>query len=211
MIIKDLINYGIMIKRKLKDLEHSASPDAAEIEFLHCKLNALNVLQNYAVNGDWTRDTSRDKYIALVRSKFDYKLIAQRFHTTRESLDVFAARQDKRLNGRIGEAFRLIEQDRITEGMDCFYALSGFFSLKEFEYKVSNLLPEPEQREDILVSDCSEEAAILRSLLRNSVQKQIDRADRDKLSYLVFLLNTNDRIFSEQKKELISRLRKEDE
>ena len=50
----------------------------------------------------------------------------------------------------------------------------------------------------------------MRSLLKDNLQKWLNRADREKLSYLVFLLTTNDKAFRKQKAELIGRLRKKD-
>lgn len=174
------------------------------------KLSALRQLWSYVRKGNWTRAASREKYLALVKSEFDYKLIAERFNTTRESLDVFAARQNKRLERTIGGALLLIEQDRIEEGLDCFYAATGEFSEGEFDYRVSELLPKTSQKDSFLVSDCGEEVNILRSLTKSNVQKWLNGADLDKLSYLVFLLNTKEEAFRQQRTELIGELRKKD-
>lgn len=174
------------------------------------KLSALRQLWSYVRKGNWTRAASREKYLALVKSEFDYKLIAERFNTTRESLDVFATRQNKRLERTIGGALRMIEQDRIEEGLDCFYAVTGEFSEGEFDYRVSELLPKTSQKDSFLVSDCTEEVGILRSLMKSEVKKRLSGADLDKLSYLVFLLNTKEEAFRQQRAELIGTLRKKD-
>lgn len=150
------------------------------------------------------------EYIALVRSKFDYKMIAERFNTTRESLDVFAARQNKRLKRAIGGALRQIEQNRLEEGLDRFYAQTGEFSATEIDYRVSELLPEMSQKNSFLLSDCGEEVEILRSLMKSNMQKRLNGADCDKLSYPVFLLNTEEEAFRQQRAELIGKLRKKD-
>lgn len=210
MIIKDLMNCGRETQRKLREFEADRVSDTAELDFLRRKLAALRELQNYFYNGDWTRKASREKYLALVKSKFDYELTAERFNTTRECLDVFAARQNKRLERAIGEALRLIRQNRIEDGLDCFYAATGEFSAGEFDYRVSELLPKMPQKDSFLVSDCAEEIRILRSLMKFNVQKWLNGADLDKLSYLVFLLNTKAETFRQQRAELISRLRKKD-
>lgn len=174
------------------------------------KLSVLCQLWSYVRRGNWTREASREKYLALVKSEFDYKLIAERFNTTRESLDVFAARQNKRLERTIGEALRLIEQDRLEEGLDCFYAATGEFSAGEFDYRASELLPKGSQKDSLLVSECAEEVNILRSLMKSNVQKRLNGADLDKLSYLVFLLNTKEDALRKQRAELIGELRKKD-
>lgn len=210
MIIQDLIKCGAETQRRLKELECSNSSDSGEAEFIRRKIAALRELQSYVFSGDWTRKASREKYIALVKSKFDYKLIAERFNTTRESLDVFAARQNKRLEAVIGEALRLIEQDRLEEGLDSFYSLSGLFSLGEFDYKPLELLSKYSQKDSFLVSDCAEEVEILRSLMKSEVEKRINSVDHGKLSYLVFLLNTKEEAFRRQRAELIDTLRKKD-
>ncbi len=210
MIIQDLIKCGAETQRRLKELECSNSSDSGEAEFIRRKIAALRELQSYVFSGDWTRKASREKYIALVKSKFDYKLIAERFNTTRESLDVFAARQNKRLEAVIGEALRLIEQDRLEEGLDSFYSLSGLFSLGEFDYKPLELLSKYSQKDSFLVSDCAEEVEILRSLMKSEVQKRLNGADCGKLSYLVFLLNNEDKVFEEQRRKLVQELQRKD-
>lgn len=210
MIIKDLKDCGKETQRRLKELEAAGVSDTAEIVFLRCKLAALRELQNYVYNGDWTRKASREKYIAFVKSKFDYELTAKRFNTTRECLHVFATRQDKRLERTIGEALRLIEQDRIEEGLDCFYAATGEFLEGEFNYCVSEMLPKVSQKDSFSVSDCAEEVNILRSLMKSNMQKWLNSTDCGKLSYLVFLLNTKEEVYRRQRTELIGKLRKKD-
>lgn len=111
---------------------------------------------------------------------------------------------------QIGEALWLIEQDRIEEGLDCFYAATGEFSEGEFDYRVSELLPKTSQKDSFLVSECGEEVDILRSLMKSNVQKRLNSADLEKLSYLVFLLNTKEEAFRQQRTELIGELRKKD-
>ncbi len=210
MIIQDLKKCGAETQRRLRELEGSSAPDLAELEFLRHKMSALRELQNYVQYGDWTRKASREKYFALFKSKFNYELTAEQFNTTRESLDVFAARQNKRLERTIGGALRLIEQNRIEEGLDCFYAQTGEFSIEEFDYRISELLPKISQKDSLLVSDCAEEVKILCSLMKSNMQKWLNGADCDKLSYLVFLLNTKEEAFRKQRAELIVGLRKKD-
>lgn len=210
MTIKDLINCGKETKHRLIELEASDCPACEELELIRRKMNALKELQSYVFSGNWTRKASREKYIALIRSKFDYKLIADRFNTTRESLDVFAVRQDKRLKGFIGEALQLIELNRIYEGLDCFYTATGEFSDREFSYKASELLPEVQKKDSFLVSECAAEIEILRSIMRSSVEKRLNGGDLEKLGYLVFLLRSEDSTFKEQRSELIRKLRKKD-
>lgn len=210
MIIKDLMNCGRETQHRLREIEAVGISDSAELELLRRKLAALLELQNYFYNGDWTRKASREKYIALVKSKFDFKLTAARFNTTRESLDVFAARQNKRLERTIGKALQLIEQDRIEEGLDCFYTATGEFSAEEFDYRVSELLPKISQKDSFLVSDCAEEVKILRSMMKSTVRKRLNGADCGKFAYLAFLLNTKEEAFWKQRAELIGELRKKD-
>lgn len=148
MIIKDLKNCSNKTQHRLRELEAAGVSDTAEIDFLRRKAAALRELQRYVQFGDWTRKASREKYLALFSSKFDYELTAERFNTTRECLHVFAARQNKRLERTIGGALLLIEQDRIEDGLDCFYATTGEFSEEEFDYRVYELLPEMSQKDN---------------------------------------------------------------
>lgn len=210
MIINDLKKIGKATQNRLRELESASSPDCAEAELLRRKMAALRELQSYVFNGDWTCKASREKYTELIKSKFDYKLTASRFNTTVESPTVFAARQNKRLERTIGEALRLIAENRIEDGLDCFYAQIGEFSAREFDYRVSELLPKMSQKDSFLVSDCADEIEILRSMMKSNVRKRISGADLGKLSYLVFLLNTEEEVFRQQRAELIGKLRQKD-
>lgn len=209
MIIKELEKLYKETKHRLRELEQSDTPDPAEHELLKCKIEALNELKKYVVSGDWTRPASREKFVDLIKSKFDYKLIANRYNTTRESLDVFVSRQDKRLHAVIGEALRLISADRIEEGISSFYANVVVISAKEFDYRVSELLPIGENKDSFLVSDCGEEVEILRFLMRNNMQEWLNSGTyHTKLAYLMFLLNTDETAYQQQRRELICELRK---
>lgn len=210
MIIKDLQNCCAETLYNLKVLEASSAADPAKLEHMRRKMVALKELNRFVAGGKWTREASREKYKALCKSNFDYKLIADRFNTTRESLDVFAVRQDKRLKGFIGEALQLIKLNRIDEGLDCFYTATGEFSDREFSYRASELLPEVQKKDSFLVSDCAMEIEILRSFMRSSVEKKLNGGDLEKLGYLVFLLRSEDSTFKEQRSELIRKLRKKD-
>lgn len=46
--------------------------------------------------------------------------------------------------------------------------------------------------------------------MRYNIQKRLNGVDLDKLSYLVFLLNTKEKAFQQQRAELIRELRKKD-
>lgn len=210
MIIKDLKDFSNKTQHRLRELEAAGVSNTAEIDFLRRKAAALRELQRYVQFGDWTRKASREKYLALFSSKFDYELTAANFNTTRECLNVFATRQNKRLERTIGGALQLIEQDRIEDGLDCFYAATGEFSEGEFDYRVSEMLLQTSQKDSFLVSECGEGITILRSLMKSNVQKRLNGADLDKLSYLVFLLNTKEEAFRKQRTELIGELRKKD-
>ena len=206
MIIKDLISCGKLTVARMRELQRLDETDSEEYTVLMRRKNALNVLQKYVTGGSWTRSSSREKYIALVTSGFDYKLTAEKFNTTRESLDVFASRQDKRLRERIGEALSLIADDETEEGLICFYASTGVLSERELDYNISALLPKGEKKNSLLVSDCAEEVKILRSVMVTVVRKRLGYADSDKLAHLMFLLSTEDEAYSQQKHQLISEL-----
>ena len=210
MIIRELQSLGKETKHRLRELEQSGTPDPAEHALLKRKLDALNELQKYVVSGDWTRKTSRDKFVALIRSTFDYKLIAKRFHTTEASLNVFASRQDKRLQNVMGEALSLIYTDCIEEGLSSFYIKAGIISAKEFEYRVSEMLPKGENKDRFLIIECGEEVEVLRSLMKENLRKWLDGADCAKLAYLIFLLGTEDTEYQRQRRDLICELRKKD-
>lgn len=211
MIIKELLDCGKETKHRLREIEQVVTPDPAEHDLLKRKLDALNKLQKYAVSGNWTRTASWEKFIALVKSKFNYKLIEKRYNTDRKCLDVFVFRQNKRLQDVMGEALRLISDNRIEEGLSSFYANAGIISAKEFDYKISELLPEGENKDRFLVSDCGEEVEILRFLMKGRMQEWLGSGTyRAKLAYLMFLLDTDEVEYQPQRRELICELWKKD-
>lgn len=206
MIIRELQSLGKETKHRLRELEREGAPDPAEHALLKRKLDVLNELQKYVVSGDWTRLASRKKFVALIKSNFDYELIAKRFHTTKASLSVFASRQDERLQKVMGEALSFIYTDRIEEGLSSFYAKAGIISAKEFDYRVSELLPKGENKDRFLIIECGKEVEILRSLMKENLRKWLDGADCAKLAYLMFLLSTEDLEYQQQRRGLICEL-----
>ena len=210
MIAKRFIECSKQTKQRLKELEQAQKKDSPEYEFLSRKKAVLREIQDYLNYGDWTRESSRKKYNALISSNWDYKLIAERYQTTRESLDVFASRQDKRLQRVIGGALDLIEIGYIEEGLARFYADSGTMSKQEFTYSMRDLLPKAEKKDSFTVSDCPDEVEVLRSICRSNVKEWLSDADYDKLAYLMFLLETKDPVYQKQKRELIAEIVKKD-
>ena len=210
MIAKKLKELGRHLQDKLNKLAVDHEKDSAEFELTKRKLSALLELKKYYLEGDWTRESSREKYIALVRSDYDYKLIAKRYDTDRACLDVFASRQEKRLKHTIGGALDLIEAGYIEEGLARFYADSGTLSKQEFTYSMRDLLPAAEKKDSLTVSDCPEEVEVLRSICRSNVQEWLSDADFDKLAYLMFLLETDDHAYQQQKRELVAEIVKKD-
>lgn len=126
-------------------------------------------------------------------------------------IDVFVFRQDKRLVKIIGEALHLISADRIEEGLSSFYANTGIISAKEFDYRISELLPKGENKDTFLIIECGEEVEILRFLMRNRMQEWFGSGTyHSKLAYLMFLLDTEEAEYQQQKRELICELLKKD-
>lgn len=210
MIIKKFIECGKQTKQKLKELEQTQKKDSPEYRFLSRKMAVLIDIHEYIYHGNWTRESSREKYIALIRSKWDYNLIAARYDTSRASLDVFVSRQEKRLKRTIGGALDLIEIGYIEEGLARFYADSGTMSKQEFTYSMRDILPVAQKKDSFSVADCAEEVEILCALRRRSIQKRLNRADYDKFAYLMFLLETKDTVYQQQKRELIAEIVKKD-
>lgn len=206
MFAKRMKEYIKELKDKLIRLAEAQEKDSEEYLHMNRQMAALNELKRYYFNGDWTRKSSREKYIALVRSNYDYKLIAERYKNDRASLQVFASRQDKRLYKAIGGAFELIIAGYIEEGLARFYADSGTMSKQEFTYSMSDLLPVAHKKDSFSVADCLEEVEILCALRRRSIQKRLNRADYDKLAYLMFLLEAKDPVFQQQKRELVAEI-----
>ena len=210
MVVKRFIECGKQTKQMLKEFEQAQKKDSSEYAALSRKMAVLSEIQGYIYHGNWTRESSREKYIALIRSKWDYNLIAARYDTSRASLDVFVSRQEKRLKRTIGSALVLIEIGYIEEGLARFYADSGTLSKQEFTYSMRDLLPAAENKDSFTVSDCPEEIEVLRSICRSNVQEWLSDTDFDKLEYLMFLLETDDPAYQQQKRELVAEIVKKD-
>ncbi len=191
------------IKTVLQKLSEANMKDSTDYLKAVRVRNAYKELNDYIINGDWTRKESRDKFVAWIKSKYDYELISKRFNTRRDSLDVFISRQDKRLNNIMGEALGLILQGRINEGLVSFYAKSGKLSAYEYDYRITDLLPKPEKKDSVYLKDCAQEIFLLQSLQRKEMIEWLSDADTDRLAHLMFLLNTDDPAYAKQKKELV--------
>lgn len=210
MFIKDLHTQYQSVKHNLEQLSNADKKDAPTYQNAAKTKNALNVLNTYIVTGDWTREESRKKFVAWIRSKYDYKFTAEQFNTSRESLDVFISRQDKRLNEIMGEALMLICQGRIDEGLCSFYAKSGTVSAHEFDYRISDLLPKPAKKDSIFLDECGQEIYLLQMLMRKEMQDWLSDADSERMAHLLYILGSSDPIDAKQKKELIKLLLKKD-
>lgn len=210
MFIKDLLNRYKATKLIIQELANADQTDSFDYTNAVKTMNALKELKDFIINGNWTRDESRKKFVAWIKSHFDYKLTAERFDTSRESLDVFISRQDKRLSKLMGEALALISQGRVDEGLCSFYAKSGIISAHEYQYRITDLLPQPEKNSDVDLCDCSQEIYLLQMLMRKEMQDRLSDADTDCMAHLLFLLGSSDPTYAKQKKELIQLLLKKD-
>lgn len=206
LIMKELLRCGKETNERLKVLDGNGERDSEEYRLLYKKLMALIELRNFAYNGNWTRESSREKFTALAKSKFDYNLIAERYGTTRKSLDVFTTRQDKRLSRAIGRALELIKLNDVDAAMCCFQADNGVLLPDKFRYCVYDLLPRQEKKDSITVEDCRDEIELLRLLAKENIQEFIKAVDSSKLAHLMFLLQTEEPAYRQQKTELIRKL-----
>lgn len=75
-----------MVLQKLSEANMKDSTDYLKAVRVR---NAYKELNDYIINGDWTRKESRNKFVAWIKSKYDYELKSKRFNTRRDSLDVF--------------------------------------------------------------------------------------------------------------------------
>ena len=171
------------------------------------KISLIRDMIKYIYNGDWARKASRDKLRALIKNDFDYEFVCKAYNTTRASLDVFVHRQDQKLESYIGEAFELIRQDRVQEARISFYARTHYISAdNQFQYILFSLLPAASLEQQFQLADCQDEIKLLSSLMKTNIEDMINQASREKLSYLLGLLSSDNKHLLMQRKNLIEKM-----
>ncbi len=171
------------------------------------KIVLIREMIRYIYHGEWTRAASRDKYKTWLKNDFDYEMICKLYNTTRASLDVFIHRQNRRLEGYIGEAFELIKIDRVQEARVSFYTRTHFLTAdNQFGYRLLSLLPSASLEQRFQLADCRDEITLLHSLMKDRIADRINKTNKEKLSYLIGLLGADNRELLTQKKLLIDKL-----
>lgn len=202
MLVKELMKYGQAVSQRLRETNN---PD--EVIRLKALSKALNMLLRYIYDGDWARESTREKMKMFIRSKFDYKYVCSACNTSRECLDVFLSRQEKRLIGIIGKPFELICKGEIEEGMRLFGSATGAVSIKrEICYNTTEILPEPKIKEGLTIGECGKEIAFLRNISKAALKEQLNGCDTEKLSHLLFLIGSKEDNYKAQKCELVQKI-----
>ena len=63
------------IKTVLQKLSEANMKDSTDYLKAVRVRNAYKELNDYIINGDWTRKESRNKFVAWIKSKYDYELM----------------------------------------------------------------------------------------------------------------------------------------
>lgn len=208
MFIKNLFSYIRMVKESNANVIAKGDVITAEEQE---RMNLLHDMLGYIKSGNWTRASSRQKYVDWLKSKFDNKFICSKYGTDSACFSVFLNRQNHRIEAILEEPYNLLRSNNIREAYVCFYQKTGTISLQaELSYNCLELLPEGSDKDSYLLCECREEIEIIKNLLKSSVKSEISFADQSKLAYIIFLLGSNDPQYSLEKRQLFDVLYQSD-
>ena len=155
------------------------------------KLLALNEVWTYVKGGAWhSKPDSVARIIDLV--ELDRKAACEKYGMTVNNVNTALWRANTILENKFGtELISRILAGDINKSMLEFRCKSGtLLSDGVFLKEAGELLPKPDGSIPYKLSDCISEAKLLAFYSREMLNKRFGAIDKQKLAYLVYLLNT---------------------
>jgi hypothetical protein len=206
MVFKEIEEGLEEIKSELKIVE--GIDDEKEKE-LKIRLAALLKISKYVEDNEWlVKDKPKEKINVIRISNYDYSFAAKELGVSVGSLHVFMNYAIKRVKEKIGEnTVDLIINGDVKIGLVQFYALSGKFSLESLlpPYVFEKMLIEP-KFVPFKLEDCKKEISFLKDYSNSTFENRLNALDKDKLSFLRFVLENEKSTFSEEQYDLIGLL-----
>lgn len=171
-----------------------------EVEYR--KQAALDELVKYTKSYAWMkRRDAIEKVQAVLKSKYDYKLVSEHFHVSSNSLQVTMSYASKLLEDKIGaNTIDLILIGEIDNAMLQFRAGAGVVSLDALLVSgVTAMLPKTEKSLYLSVVGCEEELNFIRGLTVVKVAKELSGLDSSKLAFLRYILGSSDSRYARER------------
>lgn len=155
------------------------------------KLLALNEVWFYVKGGSWhSKPDSVARLVDLI--ELDRDTACKKYNMTVSNVNTALWRANTSLEEKFGvNLISDILAGNVNTAMLEFRCKSGtLLSDSAFMKEAGELLPKPEGDTPYKLSDCLQEAKLLAFYSRAMLAKRFDAVDKDKLAYLVYLLNT---------------------
>ena len=137
---------------------------------------------------------SKEKIQVYLESGYDYEVLCEKCNITYDNAKSSVAWAGSQFKKKIGEnTIKLIKEGYIDEARSAFYAKSGQVTVESY-ITPSGLEILPSPKFDIYsLESCKTELQILRLISKATFKKYEDLMDKDKMAYLLWLLEGSSR------------------
>ena len=205
LFIKMFLDYRKSVIARLNELKLAKQTNTQEYSHLILVMTRVNQMSDYITSGDWSRKTTRDKYVFWIRCGFNYVLTANKFKTTEESLRVLVSRADAAIAKVMKKPLEQIMGGNVNDGWVEFNFNRNRLDINElFGRPILVASPNPSALNQCYsLDDCKNEIKFMRTYNSYEIRKQLDSLDGQKMSYLIALGSLNDPAYREERKKLI--------
>ncbi len=175
--------------------EYNAVKDSQD-ENLQDKKELLRELVDYVNSMKWLSRTPAKKKISFfIKSGYDYDAFCAEFNISYEAAKNSVKWASKQLKAKIGEhTLELIRDGYIKEASDAFYVGTGQISRENlFLSDIAKVLPESKFSAAYDLQDCLTELVYLRKISLDYIEKHARKVDKNKLAYLLSLIEGRSR------------------
>ncbi|WP_346234902.1 hypothetical protein MKY04_18170 [Lysinibacillus telephonicus] len=162
------------------------------------KLEALRQIKQYIQSMDWlSQSRTKERIRMYLIYDCDAERTAQHYKIKRNTMDVAVSYASKKLIEHIGEKTieqitNAVDENEIEKAIERFNI--GTQKIQEenfFLTGVKKLFPKPKRNKFMLLAECEQELILLLSLSNFTIEHQISKVDKEKLSHLLSFLESN--------------------
>lgn len=182
-------------KHVKEDLKKAVS-FSEDQKMLQDKKELLESIINYLNSYDWmSRKDSIDKVRTWLTSGYDYELVCRTYDISYEKAKNAIKWANAQFKKKIGEeTLEMIEQGKLDEARCAFYVASGQIDLENLIVEdFKPFLPQAEYLPYDL-EECLFELKVLQAVSKAKFKTFADRADKNKMAYLLHLLTGESKI-----------------
>lgn len=174
------------------------------------KLNALMEIVIFVKELSWLKqEKAKEKMNFLLTTKFNYKEAQKKYNTSKNAIEVFVSYAQKKLIDIIGkDTIKLILQGDIDFAMSHFRTINNQSNqINEwFLAGLTEFLPKPDKN-SFLLEECRNELLLIGRLSYFNIKEMFRTINNQKLAHLLYILNSTDGKFADEKEVLISFLK----